>query len=394
MTEAVCFLPGIPAPVEYLAETGAGMAVVTKKEGLRQPEGSQTLCFYCIIEKQMKGAAKMERTKMCFECGAMDTYELRDTIREYKGEGYSFEMLVRIPFCKVCGAPVYDEEIERNIAERANEKIREQCGIITREEILKILDLYNVSQKFLSKLLGWGEITLTRYISGNYTPNIVNSNKIKELKNPYVFQSLLENFRNNSMEKDEEKLIKKAQAGVQGALKDLEEEKGKIFHVVNWFLSQSTEEAPVTHLALQKLLYFVQSWSRILLGEAMFDDDCEAWVHGAVYPIVYSVFKQFKYKPLPNVEESFEFGESEQRILNAVKKYYFDLYSAKALEEICHREQPYIEAREGLLEKEVCHKVISAEKISLYYESVAKKYNMQLADMSNIKVYLSIMLSY
>lgn len=336
----------------------------------------------------------MERTKICFECGAMDTYELRDTIREYKGEGYSFEMLVRIPFCKVCGAPLYDEELERDIAEKANEKIREQCGIITREEILEILDLYNVSQKFLSKLLGWGEITLTRYISGNYTPNIANSNRMKELKNPYVFQSLLQNFRNNPLEKNDEKLIKKAQAGVQGVLKDFGEEKGKIFHVVNWFLSQSTEDAPVTHLALQKLLYFVQSWSRILLGDAMFDNDCEAWAHGAVYPIVYSVFRQFKYMPLPSVEESFEFGEREQRILNTVKKYYFDIYSAKALEEICHREQPYIEAREGLSEKEACHKVINAERINSYYESVAKKYNIQLTDMSNIKVYLSIILSY
>lgn len=56
-----------------------------------------------------------------------------------------------------------------------------------------------------------------------------------------------------------------------------------------------------------------------MLDQAMFDDDCEAWVHGAVYPNVYSVFRQFKYAPLPSVEESLEFGEQEQRILNAVK---------------------------------------------------------------------------
>ena len=130
----------------------------------------------------------------------------------------------------------------------------------------------------------------------------------------------------------------------------------------------NVKDAPVTHLALQKLLYFVQSWSRTLLDQAMFDDDCE--------------------------EESLEFGEQEQRILNAVKKYYFDIYSAKALEEICHREPPYIETREGFPAGKACHKVMDAEKISSYYGKVVQKYKIRLSDMSNIKVYLSIILSY
>lgn len=48
-----------------------------------------------------------------------------------------------------------------------------------------------MSQKLLSRLLGWGEITLTRYISGGYTPNAPNSEKLKSLKDPYVFQKLV-----------------------------------------------------------------------------------------------------------------------------------------------------------------------------------------------------------
>lgn len=35
-------------------------------------------------------------------------------------------MLVNIPFCNICGAPIYDEELEKEIAEKANKKIREQ----------------------------------------------------------------------------------------------------------------------------------------------------------------------------------------------------------------------------------------------------------------------------
>lgn len=83
----------------------------------------------------------MIKEKICCECGAKDTYELKSTIREYKGDGYHFELLVDVPFCKICGIPIYDEKLEREIAQKANEKIREQRGIITREEILNILEL-------------------------------------------------------------------------------------------------------------------------------------------------------------------------------------------------------------------------------------------------------------
>lgn len=154
----------------------------------------------------------MENEKVCFECGAKEQYEFKDTIRKYEGEGYNFEMVVKVPFCKKCKAPMYMEAVENEIAQKANEIIRKQREIITREEILEILELYNVSQKFLSKLLGWGEITLTRYISGNYTPNISNSNRLKELKNPYVFQMLLQNYGAGILEKNEKSLSKKQKA--------------------------------------------------------------------------------------------------------------------------------------------------------------------------------------
>lgn len=333
------------------------------------------------------------KNKICMECGAQNTYEFKDTIREYEGEGYCFEMLVNIPVCKICGASIYDEEIETEILQKANRKIREQREIITREEILTILESYNISQKFLSRLLGWGEITLTRYISGNYTPNISNSNRLKRLKNPYVFQMLLQNYYEKCSVKNDEKSFIKARKGVIHELNKLEETQGKIFSVVNWFLKQSSEDAPVTHLALQKLLYFTQSWSTVLSDKEMFNDDCQAWAHGAVYPKVYNYFKHFRYMPLPKVEEAVEFEEQELKILNAVKKYYFDMYSAKALEEICHREEPYIKARTGYADSKPCHTIIDKGHIISYYERISQEYEICSSNMSNIKRYLNSILN-
>ena len=39
---------------------------------------------------------------------------------------------------------------------------------------------------------------------------------------------------------------------------------------------------PMSHLKLQKLLYFVQGYHLAYFGKPLFEDDFEAWVHGPV----------------------------------------------------------------------------------------------------------------
>ena len=336
----------------------------------------------------------METRVICFECGSEELYEWKIVSRKYEGEGYSFSMDVKVPFCKVCGAPITIEEIEEKIAEKANDKIRECKGIIKKEEITFLLETYHVSQKFLSRLLGWGEITLTRYVSGVYTPNQANSDKLKSLDDPYVFQELLlENIENTNGNIKKENNFKKSQIAVNRRIDELEKSVGKIYQVVNWFLAQSSEENPLTHLGLQKLLYFSQGWNKALNHNWLFQEDCEAWVHGAVYRNIYNEFKKFKYMSLPKVEKEVHLEKNELQILETVKKYYFDIYTAKTLENICHLEEPYKIAREGYRETENCEQMISKEHISAYYERIAKKYNITTDDTSNMKKYLNDLLT-
>lgn len=72
----------------------------------------------------------MNEKVLCFECGKANKYELKEIIRRYEGEGYCFEMLVKVPFCKNCNAPIYVEEIEAEIRQKAHKKIMEQREII------------------------------------------------------------------------------------------------------------------------------------------------------------------------------------------------------------------------------------------------------------------------
>src|SRR5258708_4115865 len=63
--------------------------------------------------------------------------------------------------------------------------------------------------------------------------------------------------------------------------------------VANWFLAAMDRGAgdSITHLKLQKLVYYAQAWSLALRNKPLFDEDFVAWTHG---PVVKSVWRRFK----------------------------------------------------------------------------------------------------
>lgn len=332
-------------------------------------------------------------TMRCFECGQKQFFEFKEIEREYEGDGYHFTMSVTVPFCKECGAFVRDEEIENEIAEKANEKIRESQGILRRDDIMEIVSQYDVSQKFLSRMLGWGEITLTRYINNNFTPNKANSEKLKSIKDPYVLKRILdERVDESDGEILEETAFIKLRDSVNLQIERVKDQEGKIFQVVNWFLSKATCENRITHLALQKMLYFAQAWNSVFNDDFLFEENCEAWAHGAVYRDVYNKFKGFKYNPLPYVDIEVELPPEEVEVLEFVRKYYFEVYAPKMLEHICHLEMPYKLARENCEELERCENIIDKSSVKEYYTGIAKEYNISRDTKENVRKYLNDLL--
>lgn len=324
----------------------------------------------------------------CFECGNNSgNWIYSKSIREYKGEGYCFELDVETPYCEKCGSPIYDKEIEQEIRAKANAIIREQTGIISKEEILELVNYYGVSQKYLSKVLGWGEITLPRYIKGSYSPNLENSNKLKLIKNPYILLNLVE----KTIDDNEDPLREKLLRNINEKIFNRENKKGKIYKVVDWFLNNTSEEDGITNLALQKTLYFVQAWSYVLNGEWMFDEDCEAWIHGAVYRTIFDDFKYFKYSQLPWLKTETTLNEDEVNILQFVKENYLDIYSAKTLERICHLEDPFKKTRGNLEESARSENIIAKDSIAKYYKSIMTSYGID-NNLNNIRNYLNDLL--
>ncbi len=100
--------------------------------------------------------------------------------------GEEITSLLKCTYCGNCGEEIYMPSINDENLDKIEASYREQNNIIQVSEIEELLETYNVGAKPLSLLLGWGEVTLTRYLKGQL-PNKEHSEKLKSLKNPYIF---------------------------------------------------------------------------------------------------------------------------------------------------------------------------------------------------------------
>jgi len=58
-----------------------------------------------------------------------------------------------------------------------------------------------------------------------------------------------------------------------------------------YYIINSKKYTNLSHLKLQKLLYYIQSWHLVFFDKKLFDDDFQAWVHGPVSRKIYDTFK-------------------------------------------------------------------------------------------------------
>ncbi|MGY3578924.1 Panacea domain-containing protein [Bradyrhizobium sp. USDA 4504] len=127
-------------------------------------------------------------------------------------------------------------------------------------------------------------------------------------------------------------------------------------------------------LKLHKLLYYCQAWSLAFGRGPLFPQHSfQAWVHGPVNRAVYDRFVQTKamYSAvgLTDVRAGFDpmgLAEADRAFINSVLEVYAPL-SGDQLEEMTHREEPWIEARAGVSPSARCETVIRNETMQRYY---------------------------
>lgn len=309
----------------------------------------------------------------CEKCNSLVEYEKKesDEIIEIKGKEYKYKKI--FGYCKNCGEEISSNEINDENLERIDRVYRNEENIITTEEINNILNKYKIGKKPLSKLLGWGEITLIRYLNGD-VPSKIYSDQLYNILNNEEYMSTL-------IEENKEFITERAYNNVKEAIKKLKEPTFKysiekeIDIIAEYIIAVGKE---VTPLALQKILYYTQGFYKAFFGKFLFEEDCQAWVHGPVFVNIYEKYKDFKSANISiDIDYDIEdiIVDEKREILNAVIKY-FGYYNGKALEKMSHYETPWINARKGLLPTENSNNIIDKEDIKEYFEKVKSKYDM------------------
>lgn len=115
---------------------------------------------------------------------------------------------------------------------------------------------------------------------------------------------------------------------------------------MTWLLAWADQnDASVSNLKLQKLLYYAQGHYLGRYGRPLFDDAIEAWAHGPVVPSVYHELKIFGNGAIEVdqvVGENFDwddFKDVEQHLMRVWNTY--GEYEAWALRNRTHREAPW-----------------------------------------------------
>ena len=148
--------------------------------------------------------------------------------------------------------------------------------------------------------------------------------------------------------------------------------------VANWFLASIDREAgdSLTHLKLQKLVYYAQAWALVQLDKALFEEDFEAWTHGPVTISLYNHFKDYGWEALPYPDSVSEFDNDIETLLDEVLEVYGGL-SARDLENLTHNEAPWQKARGNLPDEVRANTFISKEIMKTYYKNLYQKLNEQ-----------------
>lgn len=140
-----------------------------------------------------------------------------------------------------------------------------------------------------------------------------------------------------------------------------------VHDVAAYILSRT---GPISAMKLQKLAYYSQAWSLVWDERPLFPERIEAWANGPVICDLYGVHRgQYEIREWPK-------GNSDNLDANAKETVdkvvdFYDNKTAQWLSDLTHREDPWLNAREGIVPGEPGEREITLAAMHEYYSSLS-----------------------
>lgn len=135
---------------------------------------------------------------------------------------------------------------------------------------------------------------------------------------------------------------------------------------------------PMSHLKLQKLLYYTEAYHLAYFKQSLIEDEFEAWVHGPVCRKIYDNLKGVSrlYSDISFSENDVDYSPEEviKNTLTSIQKTHIDSilgnlseWTDQELEDTTHNEQPWLSARKGYYPSQKCEEIIDKDLMLEYY---------------------------
>lgn len=131
----------------------------------------------------------------------------------------------------------------------------------------------------------------------------------------------------------------------------------------------------MSNLKLQKLAYYADAWYLAFFDEKLVEEGFQAWIHGPVSRAIYNRFSSSKslYSDITIADCTPGFDLSSIPVaaaahIDSVLEVY-GAFTGAQLEDMTHKEEPWIKAREGYRPSERCEEIIDRNITRDYYRS-------------------------
>lgn len=329
----------------------------------------------------MKGGEGEMENIFCLKCNRNTKAKIQHKEEIFPVKGDPIAVKSEILICSICGEDVFDEGRDAKNLELAYSLYRKKHGLLSQMEIKDIRERYGLSQRALSRLLGWGEITLHRYENGAIQ-DMAHDRLLRFIEDPMNMRKLFE--RNQS------DLPYQARAALKDKLDDLTAKgiEAQFYSSLEKFVSHKTIDfcSGFREYDFQKFMNMVMYFGETLKGVLKTKLNKLLWYADFLHFKSFSVsisgsrYLHFKYGPVPEnydliiaglvcegilakeeilfdeekdiIEENFiptvpadkkVFTQDELKVLDFVSSY-FELYGSAKIADFSHREKAYNES--------------------------------------------------
>ncbi len=289
------------------------------------------------------------------------------TINEtYTVRGESITIKARVRFNIETGETIFDKELDEANIQKVYDIYRKKYNILSSQKITELRKNYGLTQKDMSHLLGWGDVTISRYENGSLPSNSHNETFI-QFKDPAFVKNLIARNGYKLSSSNIDKINNKVEEfSIDPMPAILEEKLNRAPDILNGYRRFSFERIRelIIYFTHQKSIY------KTVLNKLLFYTDFNAY-NLFVVSVTGGIYKRMQFGPVPDWyetilediehcgditsktnsdgmttfkacrEPNWEVFNTEEQVL--IKKIHrkFSNFSAKEISKISHQESAW-----------------------------------------------------